>query len=273
MLSLSSTELRSHYATHHWEQPYHWYESGKGPPLVLVHGYMAHAMAYRRALGGLQDYRCILPDLPGHGYDRTYMDPRLERSVKGLGRWLNEFVASFDEPVHLVAHSMGALAALGVDDANLASLTLAAPGLRIHAPSWASHLVERLPTRLARLTGTRLAMMVYEPIQWRGEPMTLNERSSYLRPLKDPARIEFMVDVGADMLRQPNRVPLLSPRSVPTMVVWGEHDHLLKIPDAVDVKRQIGGGQLVIIPGAGHALMEDAPDFFVEVLREFIQSL
>ena len=273
MLNLSSKrELRSHYATGRWVQPYHWYETGSGPPLVMLHGYMAHAMAYRRIVPLIQDYRLIIPDLPGHGRDRTYEDPNLAPTVSGLGDWLSDFLSRFDEPVHLVAHSMGGLAALNIDNGLLASLTLVAPGLRIPAPSWTAGLVKMIPTSLARISGTDLAMAIYEPFQWRGTAMTRAERSSYLRPLRQARRLEFMLALGADLLTVPDRMAELRTPDCPSLLVWGEHDRLLRLQDALAVKKYLTGCTLAVVPNAGHAVMEDSPEHFADVLGDFIEE-
>ncbi len=273
MLNLSrKQDLRSHYATGRWTQPYHWYETGSGPPLVMLHGYMAHAMAYRRLFPLIQGYRMVVPDLPGHGRDRTFEDPSLPPTVNGLGEWLSDFLSRFDEPVHLVAHSMGGLAALNVDEKLLASLTLVAPGLRIPAPAWTSSLVKMIPASLARLSGSDLAMAIYEPFQWRGVAMTRDERSAYLRPLRQPHRLEFMMALGADLLTVPDRMAELKAPNCPSLVIWGEHDRLLRLQDALVIKKHLRGCTLAVVPNAGHPVMEDSPDHFAEVLIDFIEG-
>jgi pimeloyl-ACP methyl ester carboxylesterase len=273
MLNLSrKQDLRSHYATGCWTQPYHWYETGKGPPLVMLHGYMAHAMAYRRVFPLIEGYRMVVPDLPGHGRDRTFEDPSLPPTVNGLGDWLSDFLSRFDEPVHLVAHSMGGLAALNVDEELLASLTLVAPGLRIPAPAWTSKLVKMIPASWARISGSDFAMAVYEPFQWRGVAMTRDERSSYLRPLRQPKRLEFMMALGADLLTVPDRMHDLKVPHCPSLVIWGEHDRLMPLQDALLIKRHLTGCTLAIVPNAGHAVMEDSPEHFSEVLVDFIEG-
>ncbi len=273
MLNLSrKQELRSHYATGRWAQPYHWYETGNGPPMIMLHGYMAHAMAYRRIIPLIDGYRIVIPDLPGHGHDRTFQDPSLQPTVAGLGEWLNDFLSQFDEPVHLVAHSMGGLAALSIDADLLASLTLVAPGLRIPAPAWTSKLVGLIPASLARLSSTDLAMKIYEPFQWRGVAMTEEERTAYLRPLRQPVQLAFMLALGADLLTVPDRLLELESPRCPSLVIWGEHDRLLRLQDALVIKKHLAGAGLAIVPDAGHAIMEDSPEYFVDVLVEFIQG-
>lgn len=271
MLNLSlKHEMRSRYAQGRWAEPYHWYETGEGPPMVMLHGYMAHAMAYRRLVPHLENYRLIIPDLPGHGHDRTFQDPELAPTVEGLGEWLDDFLSQFDEPVHLVAHSMGGLAALNVAAGFMATLTLVAPGLRIPAPAWSSKVIQRIPARLARLSSSELVMRIYEPFQWRGVAMSPEERHAYLRPLRQPQQLAFMMALGADLLTVPDRLFELEPPDCPSLVIWGEHDRLLRLQDALAIKKHLIGSSLAIIPGAGHAIMEDSPEHFVDVLAEFI---
>lgn len=88
---------------------FHGVTGGSGPPLLLLHGYPETHIAWRKIAARLsQDYRLIIPDLPGYGNSRPdSMTPRwtkrrsgaaLVALMKGLGH----------ERFALVSHDRGA---------------------------------------------------------------------------------------------------------------------------------------------------------------------
>jgi len=105
-----------------------WLEKGPadGAPIMFIHGFAADHTAW----AGLQSHmaragcRTLAVDLPSHGataldaHDVDDLHPPLSQVVQQVG----------SQPVHLVAHSMGALAAVKFAQAHpVASLTLIAP--------------------------------------------------------------------------------------------------------------------------------------------------
>lgn len=126
----SSAELQTH-------DGLAWLEKGPADstPVLFIHGFAADHTAW----AGLQSHmarvgcRTLAVDLPSHGAttidadDIDALHPSLSHAVQRLG----------SQPIHLVAHSMGALAAVKLGQAHrVASLTLIAPagvGRRINA--------------------------------------------------------------------------------------------------------------------------------------------
>ena len=56
---------------------------------------------------------------------------------------------------------------------------------------------------------------------------------------------------------------------VPTLVIWGQHDHILPLEDAWWVGERLHAN-VHIIDDSGHSPMEDAPVEFVSVLEHFL---
>lgn len=264
--------VRSIYRAHRGHE-FHWFEAGEpdGPLVLLVHGFMAHSMAFRRVIEPLgRRFRLVLPDLPGHGLDRSYrrsVEPRIE----SLAHWLRDFRSLFDEDAHLVGHSLGAtlLHSLARDGVGARTLTLVAPGLRIPPSSLVSYALDRFPASVATLGANRFGLAVYGPLNWRGDAMNRIEAEAYLRPLRDPSRAAFMLKLGARLLEVRPPAPI-GPLEIPAQVVWGELDHILPLEDAHWVADRLGGVALHIIEGSGHSPMEDRPAEFANVLSRFL---
>jgi pimeloyl-ACP methyl ester carboxylesterase len=75
---------------------------------VLIHGAWQGAWAWRHLISPLEadGHRVIAPDLPGHGGDIA--DPA-QMTLEAYARRVQDSVASADEPVVLVGHSMGGM--------------------------------------------------------------------------------------------------------------------------------------------------------------------
>ena len=58
--------------------------------------------------------------------------------------------------------------------------------------------------------------------------------------------------------------------AVPTLVLCGEQDGVLPLPESETLAREIPGARLVVIPNAGHASNQEQPDAFNATVRSFL---
>ena len=59
----------------------------------------------------------------------------------------------------------------------------------------------------------------------------------------------------------------------PTLLVWGEQDHIVPIRYGQRLHHDIPGSTLVIVPSAGHMILFDAADAVANVLVNFTKGL
>ncbi len=59
----------------------------------------------------------------------------------------------------------------------------------------------------------------------------------------------------------------------PALIIWAEHDQQMPLKYAQRLHRDIAGSRLVVIPGAGHLVLFDAPDAVASALTDFVGSL
>ncbi len=235
------------------------------PCVVFLHGFGADLLTWQLCLVPLAaQYRVVALDLPGHG--RSAPDVG-DASLGFMSRWLDEAFDTLDiDDAHIVGHSMGAKIALGFTLAQperVASLALISPaglGGEFHHETLDAflHDPEHAEILAAQLVGPR------------GQAL-IPSLSSSLRQAADPLRRDAL----ARLLGQSKTYGLaLSPEGfdwskirVPLMVLWGEHDRLIPMPEA---RRLPPSAPVHRIDGAGHLPHMEASGTVVAHLKDFL---
>ena len=266
----------------------HYVDEGTGPPVVLVHGNPTWSFFYRRLIAGLAPgFRCLALDHLGMGLsDRPGADRygfRLADRVADFAAWLAGLAIS--EPVHLVVHDWGGPIGLGwagTAPEQVASLTIMNTALRQptgYRPPWRLGLF-----RLAPLLGDCLARRLNcfaRGTAFFGSTRPLNPeaRAGFLAPYRCPedrlALARFIADIphpghpSFELLRLFDRRfdEVLS--SKPLALVWGLRDFVFDRRIFLDWRARLPRAETLVLPEAGHYLLEDEPDRVLEFLRFF----
>ncbi len=114
-------------------------------------------------------------------------------------------------------------------------------------------------------------------------------RMALMQAYADPRRVtEALVERYHDLLRAPGvreaslarlsqtvlepPEPLLRRIQSPTLLLWGERDHIIPPTRAGDFLRAIPKARLARLPGVGHLPHEEAPRASLSILREFLAA-
>jgi esterase len=253
--SLTVNDLRLHYLD--WGK-------ADAPAVACVHGYTGSADAFNALARHFQDrFHVVAPDVRGHGesawspagaYQYADQASDLAAFVDRLG--LDRFV--------LIGTSMGGIIAMAYAVAHPERLR----GLVINdiGPD-----AEAGTQRITRMVGSRPEEFatLADAMAYRREmsPIVAGRSAEDQRELAlgvlrqrpdgrwgwkmDPAYVRQRVEHGAP--RRPELWPVLGGVSCPTLVVWGTESDVLSEGQARRMAQALPRGELVAVPGVGHA--------------------
>ena len=219
-----------------------WRVAGEGEPLVLLHGLSGSWRWWRPLLGPLAErYRVHLVGFP------RGVAPGA--AAEWTARALDELELA---PLRLVGHSLGGLLAAQVAarrPTRTTRLALVAPaGL----PSGRGFLGHGLPlVATLRAAPPALLAAVARDAAAAG-PVSLLRGARYA--------------VGADLRPELRAITAL------TLLLWGERDPLVPVRLASSWRRELRDVRVVVVPGAGHVPMFDAPAEVADALLSFLED-
>lgn len=248
---------------------------GDGPPLVLVHGTPSRGFIWRNVASKLAERRTVyVYDLPGFGDSER--GEGQDVSIAGQARTLAELVRGWGLTRPAVAgHDIGggiSLRAHLLEGVEIERLALLDP---VILTPWGTPTLKHVQANLEAyrsmplgpfeaIVASHLRTAVSRPLapeaqeaylsQWRGE----EGQRAYLR--KD-----------AQLAEEDTRAlePRLASISIPVRILWGEEDAWLDPALGERLRRGIPGSELELVPGAGHFVMEDAPEAVAAELSRF----
>lgn len=246
----------------------HTVEQGTGDvALVFLHYFGGSARAWAEVINRLaDDYRCVAPDLRGFG---DSVAPAVEMTVSDYADDVVALTAALGLNRYvLIGHSMGGKIALA--------------------------LAARQPRGLA-------ALILVAPSPPTPEPMTADERASFLAAYGDRAAIEKTIDkITARLLAPATRAEVVTDNlraahaawrawlergnrediagqmpdvAVPVGIIAGASDP--NFPPALlerEIVQRIRAARLVAVANAGHLLPLEAPADVARLIRSYLQS-
>ncbi len=265
-------------------------DEGSGPAVLLLHGCPFASFVWRRLIPQLApSHRCIAPDLLGLGDTET--PPGADWSLPAQAETMIRLLDSLGiEHAHVLGHDHGGavaqvLAARHATRVDRLVLTDAEaydnwpsaeerPFVRITQMPLLGDLVLWLWSRRVVLRATLVrAKAVYDARALSGEFIDFLIRANLgdrRRRAKTKRFIAEQFDPGN------NRVTLdildgLRRFDHPTLLIWAENDAHFGPEWGERLRREIPGAQrLELLPSTGHLLMEERPEKFAALVRDFL---
>ena len=249
-------------------------ESGKGKKkhILFIHGLGSSADGWMKIPDELSsDFHSIALDLPGFGESDKpeNMDYTIDQFMKIIISFLNKIPIQ-NEKINLIGHSLGGYIAseIAIQNQNY---------IRKLVLIDSSGMLEK-PTPILE-----------EYFEAAMNPTQENVRKAYEKMFADPKRIlQPMVDRFIRRINMPNAKKafestlinsattqiglsrLSKIQSIPTLILWGDHDTVIPLEHSNFFKENINDSRLEIIEDAGHTPFAEKPDQVCQLLRNFL---
>ena len=259
---------------------------GTGPVLVLIHGMACSSTTWRFVLPALAErFTVIAPDLVGHGDSEK---PRGDYSLGAFASGVRDLLLALGhERATLVGQSLGGGVAMQFayqfpercerlvlvssgglgEEVNFLLRALALPGAELVLPlactNWVHDAGVNAAGWLAKI-GLQASPHVREIWESYGSLADPETRTAFVHTLRS------VVDVAGQRVSAADRLYLAS--EVPTLIIWGDRDHIIPVEQGRATHEAIPGSRLEIFDGAGHFPHCEQPDRFAKVLIEFMDT-
>jgi pimeloyl-ACP methyl ester carboxylesterase len=261
----------------------HAVERGSGRPLVLLHGITLRSDVWAPQFHQLADrYRVIAVDLRGHGRSAAGSDgygmPRLAADLATLLEDLDLHDAV------VVGHSMGGMTAMQfcgdfpeVLAERVAGLVLVATRAHQVMPPYVDRVARALIGRGQRVVDGGGALPARATVTTRAARLAFGDRPSrraveIVAGMGQSMEPAAMVSSLAGLIEHDAREALRT-TDTPTLVIVGTRDLLTPVPAASHLAHLLPNCELVVLPRAGHQLMQERPAELAELLDAFVDRI
>ena len=242
--------------------------------IVLIHGWGLHAIVFDDIVPALLErFRVTVVDLPGMGQSP------LPNADYTLGFLAEQVLAIMPARAHLLGWSLGGLVALAMADKapeRVQSVVTVATSPRFTAgEDWQAAMKPEILAKFAELfdedqEGTLvrfLALNCKGSAAMREDTARLKE-ILYFCGLPAPKALRG----GLDILRDTDLRQALPTLSMPVLMVFGEHDHIVPAAAMPAVEPLIQNGRPALIEQVAHVPFLSAPDTFTRAVYDFYRD-
>lgn len=261
-------------------QRIHYVQTGTGRTVLLVHGIAASIVDWHLNIPALAEHFTVIAvDLPGYGESDI---PSNRLSIRDAAPFLDAFLGNLGlDRVSLVGNSMGGLIC---------------GHYAMARPERVDRLLMVDPAGLAREVSIHFRLLSLPFLgEWALRPNPNAGRMAARGLFADPARApepwlqDKILDRGPasrtyllqslrsgtnilGIRRQVVMLDGLRSLAIPTMVMWGAHDHVVPLRHLDLVKTHLPNARTHVFPNAGHVPMLECPDEFNRLAIEFLRA-
>lgn len=248
-------------------------EAGKGPAVVLLHGFPLNNTIWLEQQQRLSDhYRVITPDLRGHGRspapEGVYEMDLMARDVLALLDTLEI------QKTVLMGHSMGGyvtLAAWKLAPERFFALGLIDSQAGVESDEGRQgryKMAEKVAAEGSKALADAMTPKLFAPDLQTGAPIIDQVRQMILK-----TQLAGIVGSLKGMAVRPDSGPLLPNINVPVLLVTGDKDQVIPPDKAKAMAATIPTMTLTAIANAGHMPMLEAPEKTTTAIRSFLNGV
>jgi pimeloyl-ACP methyl ester carboxylesterase len=250
-------------------------DAGDGPPLLLIHDYLASHLTWEDVVPSLsRSFRVLAPDLPGFGESEKPAPGRYRYDLEAFSESLVDLLAAVGlVRVSLCGHGMGGAIALTLAASHphfVDRVVLVSPLVYPQRPDLAAR-VAQMP-----LVGPLVFKQMYGRALFRrrfaARASSAVRRVDHLFDLFDsPAgREAAYAALGAVLDTRSVRASL--PRvTVPSLIVWGRGHRTSPVEQGRRLARELAGARLEVFD-CGPSPAEECPEAFAAAVTPFLQE-
>ena len=247
-------------------------DHGKGAQtIVFSHGCLLSCRMFDAEEAVFEgQYRCVAFDFRGQGKSEVtpggYDMDTLSEDAAALIRALE------CGPCHFVGCSMGGFVGLRLAVRHpelLRSLVLIGSCATPEPHPWRYRMLNLMARCFGVWAVTRFVMPVVFSKRFLNDPSRVEERRTWYERIASDSRIGGTRAVGG-LIARPDFSEHLGEVRTPTLIIAGEDDRAIPVEESRRMHGQIVGSELVVVPGAGHAVTIETPDAVDEAMGRFL---
>jgi pimeloyl-ACP methyl ester carboxylesterase len=253
--------------------------------IVMIHGYRGNHRGLEAIVGGLGDYRVIVPDLPGFGESSELSSVH---NLDAYANWLEQFLSELGliSTANLVGHSFGTLVVgryASTRDCKSIVLINPVSGPALSGPrafltritSAFYHLSNLLPESIGGwLLRSPIAVMVMSTVMAKTKDRKLRSwiHKQHLSNFSDFATVRVATE-GYDASISSDLSVMAPSITTPVLIVAAELDDITAIEIQREVVKLYPRAKLAEISNVGHLVHYEAPEQAANYIRAFIEEL
>ena len=252
----------------------------KLPTVLMLHGFAVDKDNWIRFARDFDDYRVIVPDLPGHG--ETSYNPDLTYDFANQAVWLESFVAALNlESFHLMGNSMGGGISAMYAHAHpeqIKTITLIdAAGVYPPTPSKLQQILDSNgdnPLIIQKESDfDRLREFALEDgpfLPWPA-PGVLARQAMARQDIN--SKIFADIHAVAEAAKHSDEhLTMLEEINQPVLILWGKEDRALDVSSVQVFEQYLPNSRSFIFEGVGHAPMLERPSESAELVLGFLSG-